>query len=66
MAEDRLFQCTFRNIYAQGRLSEFLGERTLNADIMMRDLGFPLIANAIKERMKKEDPVAYGDFSAFV
>jgi penicillin G amidase len=39
MAEDRLYQIVFRRLVAQGRLSEYLGERTLKLDTLMRDLG---------------------------
>lgn len=47
LAEDRLFQITFRLRFVQGRLSEFLGEVTLPADIMMRDLGLTQIVHHI-------------------
>ena len=47
MSEDRLFQCSFRRLFAQGRLSEFLGERTFQADVMMRDLGLSQLSKNI-------------------
>jgi|JI9StandDraft_2_1071091.scaffolds.fasta_scaffold1263591_1 acyl-homoserine lactone acylase PvdQ len=33
---------------------------------MMRDLGLSEVAEDIAENMKREDPIAYEDFSAFV
>ena len=55
-SEDRLFQCSFRRLFAQGRLSEYLGERTLPADLMMRELGLAKLAKETAARLKKENP----------
>ena len=38
VAEDRLFQMSFRRLLGQGRLSEALGEKTINVDKMFREL----------------------------
>ena len=51
MAEDRLFQIHFRQIYGQGRLSEYLGELTLKVDIFMRDLGLDHLAKHVADRL---------------
>ena len=59
MAEDRLFQISFRVLFAQGKLSQYLGERTLKVDINMRDLGLVQVAEHIVTRMEREDPTAY-------
>ena len=39
-AEDRLFQMTFRRKIGQGRLSEYVGEKGVRIDKMMRELNF--------------------------
>jgi len=54
-AEDRLFQMSFRRVFAQGRIAEFLGERGLQSDIMMREIGFNKLAKDIASRFKQED-----------
>ena len=55
LAEDRLFQITFRKLFAQGRLSECLGNRTLYSDIMMRDLSYSEVAQHVAEKIKAEN-----------
>ena len=65
ISEDRLFQMTFRSIFAQGRLSECFGNRTLQVDIMMRDTGLPEVASHAVAKMKKENQDAFEDLSAF-
>jgi acyl-homoserine lactone acylase PvdQ len=52
-AEDRLFQMTFRIYSVQGRLSEFLGEKTLDFDKYMRELNLKGWAEKRAERMLK-------------
>jgi acyl-homoserine lactone acylase PvdQ len=54
-AEDRIFQISFRRIFSQGRIAEFLGERGLQSDIMMREIGFNKLAKDITARLKKEN-----------
>ncbi len=39
-AQDRLFQMELTKLFASGRMSELLGEKTRNLDIRMRTLGF--------------------------
>ena len=39
-AEDRLFQMAFRRRLGQGRLSEYVGEKGIRIDKMMRELNF--------------------------
>jgi acyl-homoserine lactone acylase PvdQ len=56
---------TFRSIFAQGRLSECFGNRTLQVDIMMRDTGLPEVASHAVAKMKKENQDAFEDLSAF-
>lgn len=62
MSEDRLFQITFTRIFGEGRLSEYIGDRTLPVDINMRDLSLPETASNIVSLMKKEDYDSYLDF----
>ena len=65
LAEDRLFQITFRKLFAQGRLSECLGNRTLYSDIMMRDLGFSELSQHIADKIKAQNQTVHLDLSAF-
>ena len=46
-AQDRLWQMDFNRRFAQGRLSEILGEETISADIFMRAVGIEDIADSI-------------------
>jgi penicillin amidase len=46
-AQDRLWQMEFQRRVAQGRLSEFLGERAFDTDRLMRTLGLQAMAERI-------------------
>lgn len=54
-AEDRLFQMTFKSLVGQGRLSEFLGERTLPMDRFMREINLRGWASKMANRLLKEN-----------
>ena len=43
----------FRRILGQGRLSEYLGEKTIKVDVNMRDIGIVQIAENIESKMKQ-------------
>src|SRR5450631_421250 len=49
-AQDRLWQMEFQRRVAQGRLSEFLGERSYDVDRLMRTLGIARLAERIVTR----------------
>jgi penicillin G amidase len=49
-AQDRLWQMEFQRRIAQGRLSEFLGERSFDVDRLMRTLGIMRLAEKIVAR----------------
>ena len=48
-AQDRLWQMEFQRRVAQGRLSEFLGERAYQVDLLMRTLGIARLSERIVE-----------------
>jgi penicillin amidase len=50
-AQDRLWQMEFQRRVAQGRLSEFLGERAYDVDRLMRTLGMARMAQRIVEKL---------------
>ena len=51
-AEDRLFQMTFRRKLGQGRLSEYVGEKGVKVDKMIRALNFYGWAEKTAKRVK--------------
>ena len=53
LAEDRLFQICLRRLFGQGRVAEYFGERALQSDIMMRELGLNKLAKDITDCLKK-------------
>ena len=53
-AQDRLWQMEFQRRVAQGRLSEFLGERAYDTDRLMRTLGMARMAERIVARLDRE------------
>lgn len=64
VAEDRLFQITFKSYALQGRLSEFLGEKSLDHDKFMRELNLRKWADLRAERFRKENETEYLKFLA--
>ncbi len=50
-AQDRLWQMEFQRRIAQGRLSEFLGERSYDVDRLMRTLGIARVADRILAKL---------------
>ncbi|HEV2685772.1 MAG TPA: penicillin acylase family protein, partial [Actinomycetota bacterium] len=50
-AQDRLWQMEFQRRVAEGRLSEFLGERAYDVDRLMRTLGIARLAERIVARL---------------
>jgi penicillin amidase len=61
-AQDRLWQMEFQRRVAQGRLSEFLGERSFEVDKLYRTLGIALMARRIVARL---DAQTRGDLEAY-
>lgn len=53
-AQDRLWQMEFQRRVAQGRLSEFLGERAYDTDRLMRTLGIARQAERIVARLDRD------------
>ncbi|HEY4997934.1 MAG TPA: penicillin acylase family protein, partial [Usitatibacter sp.] len=50
-AQDRLWQMEFQRRIAEGRLSEFLGERSYDVDRLMRTLGIARLSERIVARL---------------
>lgn len=63
-ARDRLFQMEMQTYDAAGRLSENLGDQTLNRDLGTRRLGMPYGAEKAIELMKK-DPQIWAALNAY-
>ena len=61
-AQDRLWQMEFERRIAQGRLSEFLGERSYDVDRLMRTLGIARLAGRIVARL---DPQTVASLEAY-
>jgi penicillin G amidase len=61
-AQDRLWQMEFQRRVAQGRLSEFLGERAYDTDLLMRSLGLARMAERIVARL---DPATRANLDAY-
>ena len=61
-AQDRLWQMEFQRRIAEGRLSEFLGERAYDTDKLMRALGMAHMAERIVARL---DPATVGNLQAY-
>jgi penicillin G amidase len=61
-AQDRLWQMEFQRRVAQGRLSEFLGERAYDTDRLMRTLG---LARVSEEIVAKLDDATRADLAAY-
>src|SRR6185312_14429354 len=61
-AQDRLWQMEFQRRVAEGRLSEFLGERGFDVDRLMRTLGIARLAERIVARL---DPETRGELEAY-
>ena len=61
-AQDRLWQMEFQRRVAEGRLSEFLGERAFDVDRLMRTLGIARLAERIVTRL---DPGTRADLEAY-
>jgi penicillin amidase len=53
-AQDRLWQMEFQRRVAQGRLSEFLGERSYDVDRLMRTLGIARLSERIVARLDRD------------
>lgn len=65
-AKDRLFQMEIQTYDAAGRLSEIVGESTLNRDLQMRRLGMKYAAELALEKVEKDSLImsvfrAYSD-----
>ena len=58
-AQDRLWQLDFNRRVARGRLSEILGDVTLEEDKFLRLIGFGRIAEKIWPRLSPESRAAY-------
>ncbi len=54
-AQDRLWQMDLSRRYAEGELSEILGDTTLRQDIDSRTLGFPKLAETSLNELPPED-----------
>lgn len=52
MAEDRLFQIAFRRLLINGRLAEYLGEKAVDVDMMLRELNLKGWAEKAAVRVK--------------
>ncbi|HEX7558825.1 MAG TPA: penicillin acylase family protein, partial [Usitatibacter sp.] len=61
-AQDRLWQMEFQRRIAQGRLSEFLGERSYDVDRLMRTLGIARLAERIVART---EPATLANLEAY-
>jgi penicillin G amidase len=64
-AQDRLWQMMFHRRVSQGRLSEVLGEATLDTDKFIRTLGVAQRAKQAIVEMKATDPVALARMQAY-
>jgi penicillin G amidase len=64
-AQDRLWQMMFHRRVAQGRLSEVLGEATLDTDKFIRTLGVMQRARATAGEMQTKDPAAFARMQAY-
>ena len=65
-AQDRLWEMEFQRRIAQGRLSEFLGERAYDTDRLMRTLGMARMADRIVARMDKDTLASLEAYAAGV
>lgn len=54
-AQDRLFQMTLTRLFAQGRISELVGDMAKGLDIRHRTLGFHRQAEVLAENLAPED-----------
>ena len=61
-AQDRLWEMSFKKIVFSGRLSEFMGKKTLDIDNMMRNFGFRRISISNYENM---EPIEKQHLQAF-
>ena len=64
MASDRIFQMDKLRRLSQGRLSEILGDKTINIDKMMRNLGFMNVANTTFNGLDSETRSYLENFSS--
>ena len=60
-AQDRLWQMTLMRRTAQGKLSEIFGKKTVNSDILMRELG---IYQSAKKSLQVQDSDTLSGFSS--
>ena len=65
-AQDRLWQMEFQRRVAQGRLSEFLGERAYDTDRLMRTLGLARLAERIVARLDDDTAANLDAYAAGV
>lgn len=65
-AQDRLWQMEFQRRIAQGRLSEFLGERSYDVDRLMRTLGIARLSERIVARLDHETVASLEAYAAGV
>ena len=65
-AQDRLWQMEFQRRVAQGRLSEFIGERAFDTDRLMRTLGFARLAERVAARLDEESRTHLDAYAAGV
>jgi len=65
-AEDRLFQMDAQRRYGAGRLAEWFGPRTLDADKMMRTLGLARAAERQLRELPEEVQAAFQAYAAGV
>ena len=66
MASDRIFQMDKLRRLSQGRLSEILGEKAINIDKMMRNLGFRDVAHVVYNGLNPDARTYLENFSSGV
>ena len=64
MASDRLWQLNFYRLLSQGRLSEILGAKGLEVDMIIRTIGIPRTGRAVVESLNDEELLALENFAA--
>ncbi|HFC11218.1 MAG TPA: penicillin acylase family protein, partial [Anaerolineae bacterium] len=64
-AQDRFWQMEFWRHIGMGRLSEIVGEPTLDTDLFIRNLGWNRIAEATAENYRQNNPELWGILEAY-
>ena len=65
-AQDRLWQMEFQRRVAQGRLSEFIGERAYDTDRLMRTLGIARLSERVVARLDRDTVASLEAYAAGV